>query len=94
MSEIAAKLEDKGLITRVRSEGDRRKVSLSITEQGRVRVAQSDEAHILRRRAELFAALTQEEQRALEEILDKLSACWSQRAERRDGGEDARGHGK
>lgn len=94
MSEIAAKLEDKGLITRVRSEGDRRKVSLSITEQGRVRVAQSDEAHILRRRAELFAVLTPDEQRALAEILDKLSADWSQRVERREDGEEARGHGK
>lgn len=57
-------------------------------------MAQSDEAHIFRRRAELFAALTQEEQRALEKILDKLSAAWSQRAERRDGGEDACGPGK
>lgn len=93
MSEIAAKLEDKGLITRVRSEGDRRKVSLSITEQGRVRVAQSDEAHILRRRAELFAVLAPDEQRALAEILDKLSADWSQRVERREDGEEARGHG-
>ena len=93
MSEIAAKLEDKGLITRVRSEGDRRKVSLSITEQGRVRVAQSDEAHILRRRAELFAVLTPDEQRALAEILDKLSADWSQRLERREDGEEARDHG-
>ena len=91
MSEIAAKLEDKGLITRRHSKEDRRKVSLSITEQGRAWVAQSDEAHILRRRAELFAVLTQEEQRALEKILDKLSAAWSQRAERRDGGEEACG---
>lgn len=54
MSEIAAKLEDKGLIVRVRSEEDRRKVSLSITEQGRERVAQNDEEHIRCHRAELF----------------------------------------
>lgn len=71
MSEIAAKLEDKGLITRVRSEGDRRKVSLSITEQGRVRVAQSDEAHILRRRAELFAVLTPGERCGFQEIAQR-----------------------
>lgn len=81
MSEIAAKLEDKGFITRVRSEEDRRKVSLSITERGRARVAQSDEAHILRRRAELFCALTPEERATLEVLLDKLYADWSQRLE-------------
>lgn len=88
MSEIAAKLEGKGLITRVHSKEDRRKVSLSITEQGRAWVDQSDEAHILRRRAELFAVLTAEEQRALGEMLDRLSADWSQRAEQRNGGEE------
>lgn len=93
MSEIAAKLEDKGLITRVRSEEDRRKVSLSITEQGRAWVAQWDEEHIRRRRAELFSALTQEEQAALETLLDKLSADWSQRLERRDKQEKGHDHG-
>ena len=84
MSEIAAKLEDKGLIVRVRSEEDRRKVSLSITEQGRNWVAQWDEEHILLRRAELFSVLTPEEQGALEGLLNKLSADWAQRLERRD----------
>lgn len=88
MSEIAAKLEGKGLITRVHSKEDRRKVSLSITEQGRAWVDQSDEAHILRRRAELFAVLTAEEQMALGEMLDRLSADWSQRAEQRNGGRE------
>ena len=90
MSEIAAKLEDKGLIVRVRSEEDRRKVSLSITEQGRARVAQGDEEHILRRRAELFSALTPEEQEVLEQLLDKLSADWALRLERCGGGEEGR----
>lgn len=92
MSEIAAKLEDKGLIARVRSEEDRRKVSLSITEQGRAWAAQGDEEHILRRRAELFSALTAEEQGTLEALLDKLSADWAQRLEHRGHGE-GHGHG-
>ena len=69
-------------------------MSLSITEQGRAWVNQSDEAHILRRRAELFAVLTPEEQRTLGEMLDKLSADWAQRAERRDGVEEVHDHGK
>ena len=93
MSEIAAKLEDKGLIVRVRSEEDRRKVSLSITEQGRAWVSQGDEKHILRRRAELFSVLTPEEQGTLEHLLDKLSADWTQRLERRGDGEEKHGHG-
>lgn len=93
MSEIAAKLEDKGLIVRVRSEEDRRKVSLSVTEQGRAWVAQGDEEHILRRRAELFSALTSEEQGVLERLLDKLSADWAQRLEHRSDGEEGYGHG-
>lgn len=84
MSEIAAKLEDKGLIVRVRSGEDRRKVYLSITEQGRARVAKTSEEHILRRRAELFSALTPEERGTLEGLLDKLSADWDKRLE--DGG--------
>ena len=84
MSEIAAKLEDKGLIVRVRSEGDRRKVFLSIAEQGRAWAAQGDEEHIRRRRAELFSALTDEEQGVLESLLEKLSADLSQRLERHD----------
>jgi len=88
MSEIAAKLEDKGLITRVRSEKDRRKVSLSITERGRAWVAQQDKEHILRHRAELFSVLTAEEQETLERLLDKLSAGWAQRLERRGSEEE------
>ena len=93
MSEIAAKLEDKGLIVRVRSEEDRRKVSLSITEQGRAWVSQGDEARIRHRRAELFSALTPEEQSMLESLLDKLSADWARRLERCGDGEEEHGHG-
>lgn len=88
MSEIAAKLETKGLIVRVRSEEDRRKVFLSVTEQGRAWVAQRDEAQILRRRAELFSVLTPEELTMLESLLDKLSADWSQRLEHCDNSEE------
>ena len=89
MSEIAAKLEHKGLIVRVRSEEDRRKISLVLTEAGRAMAAAGDEAHILRRRAELFSALTPEEQHTLEELLDKLSDDWSRRLERHNDTDDS-----
>lgn len=92
MSEIAAKLEHKGLIVRVRSEEDRRKTSLVLTQAGRAMAATGDEAHILRRRAELFSALTCEEQRTLEELLDKLADDWDRRLEQRSDAEEEPGH--
>ncbi|ANU48021.1 MarR family transcriptional regulator [Enterocloster clostridioformis] len=77
MSEIAAKLENKGLIVRVRNETDKRKILLSATDAGREWVARHDEAAVRQQRAELFSALTPEEQDALRVLLDKLSASWS-----------------
>lgn len=88
MSEIAAKLESGGFLVRVRSEADRRKVSLSITEKGRERVTRRDEERIRQRRAQLFSALTPEEQKTLEELLDKLSADWERHARRHTGIEE------
>lgn len=81
MSEIAAKLEGKGLILRQRDEADRRKILLSITARGREWFSRQDEAHIRQRRAELFSALTEAEQSSLRELLDKLAADWVRRFE-------------
>lgn len=81
MSELAAKLESKGLIVRIRDDQDKRKVFLSLTEQGRDRVAHQTEADIRQRRAELFSALSKDEQDTLQLLLDKLLADWEQRLE-------------
>jgi len=81
MSEIAAKLESKGLIVRTRDDTDKRKILLSITDQGRAWITQRDDTDILRQRAELFSGLTQEEQDTLRELLDRLSADWTERLE-------------
>lgn len=81
MSEIAAKLENRGLILRDRDPSDKRKVTLSITGKGREWAAQRDCAGIRQRRAALFSALTEEEQGTLEALLDKLSADWDRRLE-------------
>lgn len=81
MSEIAAKLEGKGLILRQRDEADRRKILLSITARGREWLSRQDEAHIRQRRAELFSTLTETEQSYLRELLDKLAADWVRRFE-------------
>ena len=51
MSEIAAKLESKGLIARGRDEADKRKILLSITDEGRTWVNQRNAAAIRQQRA-------------------------------------------
>ena len=81
MSEIAAKLESKGLIARGRDEADKRKILLSITDEGRTWVNQRNAAAIRQQRAELFSSLSQEEQDTLQTLLGKLSADWKQRLE-------------
>lgn len=88
MSEIAAKLESRGLIVRGRDLADKRKITLSITEAGQAWMAQRDDTEIQRRRTEFFSGLTQEERDTLETLLDKLASHWDQRLEQdqRQGG--------
>ena len=81
MSELAAKLENKGLIVRVRDDQDKRKVLLSLTELGRDRVAHQTETDICQRRAELFSALSKDEQDVLQSLLTKLLTDWESRLE-------------
>ena len=82
MSEIASKLEHRGMVVRNRDEADKRKITLSITEEGREWLARRDGAGMIwQRRAELFSALTEEERRTLEILLDKLAADWDRRLE-------------
>lgn len=82
MSEIAAKLESKGLVVRGRAEADRRKILLSLTEEGRAWLTRQDGDYVRKRRAELFSALAPEEQQALGVLLEKLCVDWEKRFER------------
>lgn len=84
MSEIAAKLESRGLIVRGRTEADRRKILLSLTGEGRAWLSRQDGNHVRKHRAELFSALTAQEQQTLSSLLEKLCADWEQRFERRE----------
>lgn len=81
MSEIAAKLEGRGLIVRGRDQVDKRKITLSITEAGQEWLTQRDDTELQRRRTEYFSGLTQEERDTLEALLDKLTDDWEQRLE-------------
>lgn len=71
LSELLAKLEHNGLITRDREEYDRRSYVITITESGRAAVAGYEEER--RGREDLFfSSLTAEERQQLTSILGKL----------------------
>lgn len=72
MSEILNKIEEKGWIRRVRNEEDARKVDISLTEEGKAQAAAEQKNDT----AELFQALTSEEQEQLKSLMTKLVASW------------------
>ena len=76
MSEIAAKLEHKGLLCRQKDPVDKRQILLTLTDAGREDVEQFHRQGKTQHAAD-FAALTQEEQQQLSQLLDKLLASWS-----------------
>lgn len=71
VSELLAKLEAKGLITKTRSEADRRMATIALTEQGKqaARALPDD-------KPDLYAALSAEEQETLKVLLKKLLDSW------------------
>ena len=75
LSEVIAKLEAEGLVTRERSETDRRQLTVTLTAEG------ASKAHeVVRTRAEFearaFDCLSERETAELADILDRLSASW------------------
>lgn len=75
MSELVGKLEGTGLVLRERSEKDRRQVLLRISEEGEAALARHEREN-RRQEAQLFEALSPEEQRQLSSLLEKLLAHW------------------
>ena len=75
LSELLSKLEQKGLIARERTEADRRRVTVSLTEEGRAALTPGDAAA-----DDPFAALSGEEQETLRTLLEKILAASSQTA--------------
>lgn len=75
MSEIAAKLEHRGLLCRTRDEADKRKVLLSLTDAGRQDVedfSAQGRPYAGRR----FDALSEQEKHTLCALLEKLLDSW------------------
>ena len=68
LSELAAKLEEKGLILRRRSEEDQRRLVLHITPRGEEWIRESAEA----KDEHIFSALDEEERRQLRRLLEKI----------------------
>ena len=70
VSEQLGKLEAQGLVERRRSEEDRRGVTIELTRAGR-ELAESAGAQ-----ADMFSALSGEEQEQLRELLQRLLSSW------------------
>ena len=75
VSELLSKLEEKGWIQRERDMEDRRRAKVSLTEAGAEKAAEAanDET---KPENDLFAALTEEEQQTLHDLLLKLLESW------------------
>lgn len=74
ISEILAKLEDKGLILREKDDSDKRKSIIKLTETGR---NAKDIVSVEYNDGGLFDALSDEEQGTLKELLKKLLDSWN-----------------
>lgn len=77
-SEVLAKLEKNGLITRTESSADRRTTDIVLTDQGK---SMAEEALRQRqtRHEEMLSALTEEEKNTLLSLLEKLNNDWRER---------------
>ena len=81
MSEIAAKLQRKGLLQREKDDADRRRILLTLTDCGRADVERFQRQQGGKPGAH-FDALTQAEQESLMRLLEKLLDSWSETPER------------
>ena len=77
-SEVLAKLEKGGLITRTESATDRRTTDIALTDQGK---SMAEEAFRQRqtRHEEMLSVLTEEEKNTLLSLLEKLNNDWRER---------------
>lgn len=75
LSEVLAKLEEAGLITRTRDPQDRRQLIVALTDDGKVK-AEEDQLDRERFRGEAFTCLAPEELERLEDMLARIGTHW------------------
>lgn len=75
ISEIVMKLEGKGFIIREKDETDKRKFKLTLTEAGK-QVVQENTSINREQESKLFDALTEQEQKELQQLLYKVLKNW------------------
>lgn len=75
LSEVLAKLETEGLITRTRSQSDKRQLDVSLTEDGQAEAKLCAEKRTKFEEV-AFSVLSEEERTQLLEILDRLMGHW------------------
>lgn len=77
-SEIIAKLENSGFITRTQNEDDRRTTDICLTGEGRELAAQAAQQR-RSRHEEMFSCLSDEEKEELLLLMEKLYSDWESR---------------
>ena len=77
-SEVIAKLENAGYITRTPNETDRRTADISLTETGKIFAAEAREQRS-RRHEQMFSCLSDEEKNQLLSLLEKINKDWDER---------------
>lgn len=76
LSELLSKLEEKGFLVRQEDENDRRKVILTLTEEGQDAAAAGAGESDFIGESDLFAVLDEEEKDTLKRLLKKLLGSW------------------
>lgn len=76
-SEVISRMEAAGLVVRTTNPDDQRAVDIELTPLG-VETAESVKDEARRQHEEMFACLTETEQRDLLRITDKISALWAE----------------
>lgn len=75
LSEVLAKLESEGLVTRTRSQSDKRQLDVSLTEDGQAEAKLCTEKRTKFEEV-AFSVLSEEERAQLLEVLDRLMGHW------------------
>ena len=78
VSEVLAKLENAGLITKEQAEDDRRTMNVKLTEEGK-REAQAAQSERAQKYEEMFSCLDEEEKQQLVMLLEKINHDWRHR---------------